>query len=340
VEAVDSGNKDTIRSLLDDKADPTYRKSTESETVLHRALSHVVYNNEIVKMLLEAGASVNAVHSEYGCHHSTSETCFQKGLMLCYSHDDDNLLNLLLKYGGNPNDCSNNSSGGMRSDRTHQYYPIHEVVGRGSVKCTRVLLEAKADVNSQQKLQGSSEFGDHQNTQETALHLACQTKNSTDLVQVLVAYGADVNFYREKIKNEIIDPELGWRGKGDPRRGNWTPNIRNIPIKETPLHIAIAAQSPELVRLLILSRADPNLPFKESLYHASPTTKSTWELCQGKVELLEALKLKFSPETFRFNGKPLREAIIVFLLCEQRMGWKLPKEVSYRIFDALISVWV
>ncbi|KAG2026999.1 hypothetical protein GB937_000735 [Aspergillus fischeri] len=129
-------------------------------TALHRALKKT--NVECARMLLEAGADPNlAVDGETPLHPA------------CFMSETLDIVDLLLQFGAHPNppqECA-------------RLTPLQLIVENGKPDLVQLLLDNKADPNSFT----TSKSG-------TPLQMACRDSANAEMVELLIAAGANIDF--------------------------------------------------------------------------------------------------------------------------------------------------
>jgi len=262
LKAAKEGNEDEVDKLLKKGANASFEQydpgvwgASHRESVIHGALSSG--NLKIIKMILDGGAKVNVVFEDYdwrGC--GSKNTAFQMALDLSMHTSNAELLSLFLKYGGDANTECVFDSHTMRFDGRRISRPLYDAVSKNELEIVKVLLDGGADVNAHFTNRGQSEYGSAENTKESPLHCACMN-GYFPIVELLLKHGANINDQRdflENIHNEVSSPVR------DPRDSNYVSGIELKPLKETPLHLAILNNHPEIVSLLITNGADISIP--------------------------------------------------------------------------------
>ena len=156
VDAVRSGDKEAVRSLLEQHADVTAAQADGTTP-----LAWAVHQDdlEIVDLLIRAGSSVNAAN-DYGI----------TPLSLACVNRSTAMVEKLVQAAADPN----------ISDPTGET-PLMVCARTGSVDAVKLMIARGADVNVKETQR-----------EQTALMLAVAGKHS-EVVRVLVDYGADVN---------------------------------------------------------------------------------------------------------------------------------------------------
>lgn len=148
-------------------------------------------------------------------------------------------------------------------------------------------------------------------TGETSLHIACEYPKKQEaeaMVQLLLGAGADVSVMRvkrQRTRSHIDTIQL----------------VTVEVVMETPLHIAIRANKPELVVLLIANGADLTTPWK-----CGEQVTPIMELSQ-QPDIIKALTMGWTTETHHFYPLSVRQAIKTLLLCAYSQKWNLPRDI-------------
>jgi uncharacterized protein len=306
VDAVQSRDQDSVRSLLKQHADVN---ATQADGSTALAWAAHWDDLETANLLLQAGANVNAAN-EYGA----------TPLSLACENGNAAMVDRLLQAGANPNTA-------LLSGET----ALMTAVNTGNVDVVKLLLAHGADANAKETRRGQTalmwavsekhldavrwllEHGaDVQassNSGFTPLLLAAQ-RGDMDAVQVLLEAGANVNeatpdganalllasargneklavFLLDKGAKPNASDDTGYtalhyaagRNKIDLVKAllahGANPNARTrllqdgakgVPIGATPLFLAATARNPGVVRLLAAAGADPGLGTTETLF--------------------------------------------------------------------------
>ncbi|WP_341808410.1 ankyrin repeat domain-containing protein [Wolbachia endosymbiont (group E) of Neria commutata] len=169
-EAAGYGSKEVAELLLKHGAN-IESKDHFGNTPLHKA-SNRGYD-AVVELLLDKGANVDAVTSDYSGHRETS---LHKAITNSHMDNYLNIVKMLLDYGANTEieDLNNGT-------------PLYQAVGSSQIKAIKLLLDAKADVNSRNK------------RGETPLHIVVNygldslSQKRCDVAELLLKNGADVH---------------------------------------------------------------------------------------------------------------------------------------------------
>jgi len=325
-------NFEEVKALVEGGASVNHAE--HSQSVLHMALNRNA-DPQLISYLIQKRAAVDFVYRDYGCHHSTNESCFQKVVQILkvLGERDSEILSLFLAEGANPDELTNDSSGGMRSDYNTKAYPIHSVARHGSVRSLKLLLEAKATIDHRYKHYGGSEYGYVSNTSETALHKAIESE-SLEKVKLLLHWKADINAERHFVENLKRDPNKEMF-ESDPRSDDYVSNIKNVLFKQTPLHIALMRKNKDLVRCLIVNGARSSIPFTQGEGITIEKSQTSLELCCNDEVFESALDKVFRVSDFVYLNPEIQLSIRTFLLCDLR-NWRLPKDVIFRIISCLL----
>mmetsp|Transcript_93324 Transcript_93324/g.156831 ORF Transcript_93324/g.156831 Transcript_93324/m.156831 type:complete len:578 (+) Transcript_93324:298-2031(+) len=339
--AVDDLQPSEVARLLERRADAAYEKRDEggwgaydARSPIHKALRENCL--PIITLLLEAGAKVNAPEAHYdwrGCGGTT--TAFEMAVDRAVQGNPE-LLRLFLKHGGNPNETCSRSIATMRTDGRMHWSVIHTAVRGRSPECVQVLLEAGANVDAEEVEKCHNERGFNRHTVQTALHIACEmtTKQSNEqslqLVDVLLRGGADPNAIRQR--TEQVEKKNYKCVTDDPREDGYVSPVRCVPVKETPLHIALRIKALSLARKLVLAGARADIPFQFGK-KATPTA----ELCpKGRTGILYPL---WTPEQHDLFPRPVQEAMRSLLLCTLPKR-PLPVDLIMVLFQYLeVGAW-
>ncbi|XP_039303113.1 serine/threonine-protein phosphatase 6 regulatory ankyrin repeat subunit B-like isoform X2 [Solenopsis invicta] len=171
--AVENNHADVVRILVERGADVNVEDEDRitplllAGSAMNRTNRTEMINKfvKIVKILVDAEASVNAIHPE------TGNTALHRAVKL-----DSAEATILLKD-ARPDKCNNSGA-----------TPVHIAANRGNIETLRILLEAiSSDVDKPDKLTIPDCWG------RTPLHYAVEN-NHADVVRVLVESRADVNF--------------------------------------------------------------------------------------------------------------------------------------------------
>jgi len=160
-EAVEKGDRATVRSLLEQQSDVNAPQA-DGATALHWAAHRD--DLETAELLIAAGANLNAAN-DYGV----------TPLSLACTNGSDAMVAKLLEAGANPNAVQQTGETAlMTASRT------------GNVEVVRLLLAHGADVN-----------GRETRREQTALMWAAERK-SPDITRALIEHGADVHAHSKR----------------------------------------------------------------------------------------------------------------------------------------------
>ena len=243
--AIEQGDPEIVRLLVEAGADVNAAEGFGGNTALHEAVEQG--NTEIVQILVDAGADVEAK----GFMNRTP-------LSLAAEEGATEIMQILLgrdpdtgtSAGGEDKEAPSPSAIGSEA--------LFTAIEQGDPEIVRLLVEAGADVNAAEGFGGN-----------TALHEAVEQGN-TEIVQILVDAGADVeakgfmnrtplSLAAEEGATEIMqillgrDPDTGTSAGGEDKEAP-SPSA----IGSEALFTAIEQGDPEIVRLLVEAGADVN----------------------------------------------------------------------------------
>jgi len=298
-------NKELIRAIIKGDGYEKVEKLIKSSvlyindqhfkgTPLEVALEYFKNDPSVIISLIKKGADVNC------------RSCFEKALYLLPKLQCDRrmeLLSLFLAHGADPNK-------GSQFSILHPILPIHTLTLQDSVEGVKLLLQAKAGVNIL--------FNDRKDYTKSCLHIAVEKQN-LEMVKLLIDWKADIDAI-------MI--------------GCWTlyeydPLQHKHSIFETALHIAIRKKSKDIVKYLVICGANPFIEKKEYWDDTlKESLENSWELCGNDEELKLLLDFNFlTPKDYQFLSSHLKITLKVFLLCNLRNNWKLPKDILFKIFS-------
>lgn len=260
-----NGNPAMVEMLLEAGAEPNSALRSE-ETPLMAAAA--VGSAEIVRLLLAAGAHANAQEANGG----------QSALMWAVAKRHPDVVQAILEHGA---DVAARSSGG--------FTPLLFAAQQGDTESARLLLAAGANVNEaspeqetpllvaaasrhEELAQFLLEEGANPNVTDyrgyTPLHYAAyRIQNSTELLQSLLAHGADPNARIVRDARQELSPILDLPYLISPTRivqagtaGGTTP------VGATPFYLAAQSRNPAAMRTLAAGGADTNLGTTETVY--------------------------------------------------------------------------
>lgn len=255
-----------------------------------------------------------------GC--GSTKTAFE--MVLPAAMKDVELLELFLRFGGDPNTKSEQNVHSMRTDGRAIQYVLHKAVRNGNLEISRALLDAGAKVDSVASEHFSNERGFDRHMDETALHHACGGHQpDVAMCALLLARGADVNAVRkdlDQVSSGVESPT------DDPRDPDFVSSVVCVPVQETALHIAIRSKNADLVTMLVCAGADVS---RKRV--CGNTEASCEELCGDDETLLKALKAEWTPETHKLFPTEVREGVKAALMIANRQRWPLPDTLLFRI---------
>lgn len=220
-------------------------KKGKDISVLEYAMQNEEMNRKIVKLLIKSGADIK---SPLKSHFWMIDNVFELLLGQATQHDDSELLEIILNVQNDANKKFKSCSERLMSYYKDVWFPIHNVVKDGAIECLKVLLKYGAEVDKIKTSRHDSDFGDQQDSRETPLHIACklEEKVSSQLAQVLIENGADVNSEKQFIERER-KPE----SKNKDENSVFTDDFNFFFIQERPIHISIkSGNAKTLFRLL------------------------------------------------------------------------------------------
>lgn len=293
--AIEKGDLEGVREALEEGADVNssiggiteyegsnkYSFEEGDKTPLHWAVNEES-NYQIVELLIEKGANVNAVHSEFELtplHEAVMFGHYDVAELLINNGADVNAED---KEGETPFDSAtlgrNDEISQLLRNHGGKHGLIHGAVAGGDFNAVKQFIEEGIEVDLRFE---SREF------RPTPLHTAVKF-NQSDIAKLLIAEGADVN---AKTENEV-----------------------------TPLMLATFGGSMELVELLIAEGADVNAESsgqKTALDLAETENESdTPEQKEAKIKIAEILRTHGGKSKSKdgnvldLDGKPAGELVI------------------------------
>ena len=281
-DAVMNGNKEAVRSLLQQKVDVN-TPQTDGATALHWSVR--ADDLETTDLLIRAGANVSA-SNRFGV----------TPLVLASMNGNAAMIQKLLAAGANPNAF-------MPQGET----PLMMAARTGNIEAVKVLLDGRADINLKETLRGT-----------TALMWAASEEHP-EVVRLLVDRGADVNA-RSSVPEVLTvgnggqvannnKPALGAltalafaARQGDLNSARILVAAKadvNLPAADnsTPLLIAVRNGNYELASFLLDNGADPNIantnlvtPLYEAIHNRNIEWSDTIPMWTGdKVDPLDLI---------------------------------------------------
>ncbi|KAM3962525.1 LOW QUALITY PROTEIN: transient receptor potential channel pyrexia [Aphomia sociella] len=222
------GSEECAKLLLQHKADPNRwdSYSDRKATPLHCAAS--AKSLECVKVLIEYGADVNAGLDE------------RTALHYAVLSDAKDVVSALLEAGACPD-----------TPQVFTETPLHVAASLGSASCTKLLLDAGADVRS---AMGPG--------RATALHLAAEDGHA-ECAQLLLDHGAHIDWPNFRGQTPLHLAALAQSVEVVELLAGRHANVRARDNDgRTPLHGAIVrgARACDVARLLLSVGGDPNTP--------------------------------------------------------------------------------
>ena len=249
---------------------------------------------EIIQILLKNGANPNATKESYdwrGC--GGKQTAFQ--LLSCRTRSPDaQLLAAFLEAGLSPNLAQTQDIASMRTDGFIKTHLLHDFARSGSIDCAIAILNAGADVDIRAIESTQNERGFREERSETSLHVAV-CNHQIEMCILLLAKGADINAINYRLDAVVLKEIADKNTTDDPRDEAYMNPWKITPIECTSLHMAIKEKKLDLAIFLLITGADPNIPYKR----IGEGSISTLDLCKCEKLvspfLLEALADK--PDT-------------------------------------------
>eukprot|EP00927_Polykrikos_kofoidii_P034537 TRINITY_DN2928_c0_g2_i1.p1 TRINITY_DN2928_c0_g2~~TRINITY_DN2928_c0_g2_i1.p1 ORF type:complete len:457 (+),score=90.59 TRINITY_DN2928_c0_g2_i1:102-1373(+) len=263
--------------------------SADTKSALHEALN--IRNAEenrraVIELLLNAKADVNAERRKSdwrGC--GSTKTAFE--MLRVNNPSDEELFEVFLASGANPNAVSRRNVASMRSDGYSTNFLLHDAVKANSERIVHALLCSRAVVDAVAEEKIENERGYNRDKEETALHVAIGCGH-LGMVKLLLANGANVNFPRKDldlIEREVDPSETNEEQIDDPREEGYVSPVIMKEVEETALHIAIQEKNADIVAVLIAANADVSA----TRLHGEVRFSAT-DLCGDNHQLLGALR--------------------------------------------------
>lgn len=262
--AIKNGDVAKVQKFINEGADIHATNKKDGRTPLHYAAYH---SQEIVKLLIEAGADVHAI-DQYGRTPLHSSVDAYHGV---------ETANLLLEEGADIN----------ATDKTNET-PLHRAATADKPKMVKFLIDKGANIHELVKQESRDGY--------TALHLAASSYHNTESAKHLIEAGADLEALTStqntplllaagrdtKLAKLLIEKKanihaVNKKGKTPLHKAVCTPDVGLINLliekganihavdhdQDTPLHIAAHNGNEEAVKLLINQRA--NITVKNNL---------------------------------------------------------------------------
>ncbi|KAI9834920.1 MAG: hypothetical protein M1819_002643 [Sarea resinae] len=249
-EAVPRGDLKMVEMLLDAGADvhtPTH--NDYDRNILQQAIW--VANDEIIWVLLEAGADVNGAGIK-----------METPLQLAAEKRNVELVKILLKRNANARAITH----------TDSCTALQAAAAADHVEIVKVLLDAGADVTAPAgdeyilALESVEVEGDTRVAFKSPIQIAAK-QNNTEMVQILLAAGADVNYFPHY--HGTTPPEWIWL----------------INEHKTALQAAVSHENAVLIRILLYANAD--VEARDSVYCADTALQLAASL--GNIKIVQIL---------------------------------------------------
>eukprot|EP01124_Arcella_intermedia_P032827 TRINITY_DN7731_c0_g4_i1.p1 TRINITY_DN7731_c0_g4~~TRINITY_DN7731_c0_g4_i1.p1 ORF type:complete len:439 (+),score=104.98 TRINITY_DN7731_c0_g4_i1:25-1341(+) len=328
--AVSRNDEAAVRKLLLAGADPNYNKDMNVGSILYEAL---VGNSPItiVKMLLQAGADLDYLQTEELCSHKTTISCFDKALDL-YKNDTQ-LVELLLEYGGDPNRVSQTTTTYGGSDGYMEHTPLHTAIRSSNISAIKALLEAGADPNIPKIYCVENSFTNMRTNDKMPCLTLVLYKNYDPLytnydpqtlikiMQLLLQHGENIDQLFHFLKEHKESKEKDSLDR------------KFFHCAATTLHIAVKRNEIEIIKFLVRSGANPDIPFirdKEKI--------STLQLCKSQ-EAINSLSYSFQSRDFSTLIPQIQHYILTILLIQTSTNTNLPTDINSLLFTNLIHIY-
>ena len=245
LDAIYWSDPEIVRLLVEAGADVNAAEGSGGNTPLHEAVAQG--NGEIVKILVAAGADVNA---EGFMGHTPLTLAAEEGAK--------EIMRILLRPGLDAGTSADGEDKEAASTPSIGSGALFTAIENDDVEMVRLLVEAGADVNAAEGFGGN-----------TPLHEAVE-KGDAEIVKILVAAGADVNaegfmsrtplsLATEEGATEIMQILLGpGLDAGTSTDGEDEEAASAPPMGSEALFAAIENDDVEMVRLLVEAGADVN----------------------------------------------------------------------------------
>jgi ankyrin repeat protein len=238
------------------------RRYTRLGTPLHYAVD--LGNESMIAFLLSNKADVNAVN-DFGV----------TPLIVSIRNNDLARAELLIKHNANVNVQVHHDIDNLRDESGNSsmsimgHSPLHFAMDKHNKAMVELLLKNKADPNKQNS------------AGETPLLMAAKENKDKDIVELLLAYGADVNYQgpeSQSFQTPLHAAINAWAVDNVKMILSKKANLE-IRNKEgyTPMQLAVAALRMELLEPLLKAGANPNVTYLngETLLHVSVRSNGT-----------------------------------------------------------------
>ena len=269
--AIEKGDHEMVRLLVEAGADVNAAEGFGGNTPLHEAVEQG--DVEMVKILVAAGADVNA-----------EGFMSRTPLTLAAEEGATEIMQILLGSGPSADTSADGEDKEAASTPSIGSEALYTAVEKGDHEMVRLLVEAGADVNAAEGFGGN-----------TPLHEAVE-QGDVEMVKILVAAGADVNaegfmsrtpltLAAEEGATEIMQillgsgPDADTPADGEDKEAASTPSIGS-----EALYTAVEKGDHEMVRLLVEAGADVNAA--EGFGGNTPLHEAVE---QGDVEMVKIL---------------------------------------------------
>jgi ankyrin repeat protein len=175
-----------------------FEKNDKKELIFPLCLAIMLEKKNIIKELLLAGADVKTTHSNSECSQMPyKRDCFEELLKLICCTDDEELLELLLINGFNPNQLMTNINPNQFVTRCR--YPLNYIVENGTVKLAKVLVRYGSYVDGFEMCYSQTSL-----LESTNLYIAITKKinNLYDMVNFLLENKANPNKVQMRYNRE------------------------------------------------------------------------------------------------------------------------------------------
>ena len=234
--AIHYGNAQIIETLILNGAKPNI-KFSHDETPIHLAIKARENQEEIINILVNHGADIEAKETIFG---STP-------LHMAVRRNEKELVKLLLNHGADINSTN-------RSKET----PIHVAVKKQNKEIVEILLLFGADINKENSINW------------TPLHVAVRNKNE-DIMKLLIQNGARINpslesrHFKAPLHQAVEDNEKSIVELLLKSGANI--EVRDRLLGRSPLHYAADKNHTSILKVLLENGADTEA---EDRYHYTP----------------------------------------------------------------------